>query len=278
MRVPLYLLTFLLMFFSCKLYRLPDAKLKSEEVCGYDYCQPGNFGTVFQFYKKPFSPDVDSTTTLRDVATSIIGHAFPEGNLLGDRALTCSFGDNNPFEGEVVNLVNPTGKNIEYTRTEKLELDIEATVEGNLEEIKKLNPDIANLPEVEAKLKAAYSRINNKELNVQAKYSEWGLSKSAIDRLIKGTDFNDCMDFLTEKNYRVITSVGIVSFDVSLDDKSLDNISSELETDLQKDGVVANIGASFKREVNKSLSTSTKGGFQIVVWRHAGTDLLELKK
>lgn len=261
---------------GCKVYKLPDAKLKPEIVCGYESCQPGNFGTVFHFYKKPFSPDVDSTTTIKDVATSIIGHAFPNGNLLGDRAFTCSFSDSNPFENEVVNLVNPSGKNIEYSRTEKLELDVNATVEGNLEEIKALNPDIANLPEVEAKLKAAYSKVNNKELKVQAKYSEWGMSKKAINRLVKGTDFTDCKDFLKKKDYRIITAVGIIYFDITLDSKSLDQISSELEAELKKDGITANVGASFKREVSKNLKTSTKGGFQIVVWRHVGYPDLEL--
>ena len=268
-----------LAFSSCRRYKLPDARLKPEQVCGYDYCLPGNFGTVFHFYKKPFSPEVDSTTTLRDVAYSIVGHAFPADNLLGDRAFTCSNTTSNPFStSDIVNLVNPTGKSINYKRTEKLELDVNAAVEGNIEEIKKLNPSLNNIPEVKEKLKAAYSRVNNKELVVQAKYSEWGLSRKAIEHLVKEDGFTDCKDFLIERNYRIITAVGIVYFDITFDSKSIDEIASELDAELKQYGIQSSISISFKREVNESLSTSTKGGFQIVVWRSVGTNELALKK
>jgi hypothetical protein len=268
-----------LIFSGCKTYKLPDAKMKPQQVCGYDYCQPGNYGVVFHFYKKPFSPDVDSLTTLRDVAYSIIGHAFPNGNLLGDKAFTCSKTTSNPFLAtDIVNLVNPTGKNIDYTRKEKLQIDINAVVEGNIEEIKRLNPGITNIPEVEAKLKAAYSKINNKELTVQAKYSEWGLSRTAIEKLVKEDGYTDCKEFLVERNYRIITAVGIISFDITFDDKSVDQISTELDAEMKQYGISANLAISFKKEVTQSLKTSTKGGFQIVVWRSVAGSELALKK
>ncbi|GIK68913.1 MAG: hypothetical protein BroJett020_02080 [Bacteroidota bacterium] len=264
---------------GCKTYKLPDAKMKPEQVCGYNYCQPGNYGVVFHFYKKPFSPDVDSMTTLRDVAYSIIGHAFPNGNLLGDRAFTCSRTTSNPFTAsDIVNLVNPTGKDINYTRKEKLQIDINAVVEGNIEEIKRLNPSITNVPEIEARLKAAYSKINNKELTVQAKYSEWGLSRTAIEKLVKEDGYTDCKEFLIEKNYRIITAVGIISFDITFDDKSVDQISSELDAEMKQYGITANLAISFKKEVTQSLKTSTRGGFQIVVWRSVAGNELMLKK
>ncbi|PCH97863.1 MAG: hypothetical protein COB85_02400 [Bacteroidetes bacterium] len=262
---------------ACKTYKFPDAKLRPKVVCGFKACEPGQFGIVFPFYDKLFSPDVDSTTTLRDVATSIIGHAFPVDNRLGDRALKCSLTLTNPFtDKDVINLANPSGKKIKYKKTEKLELDVNAAVEGNLEEIKKLNPGITNLPEIEAKLKAAYSKVNDKELVVQAKYSEWGLHRDAMEKLLKG-GYLECKDFLVEKKYNLITAVGIVSYDITLNNTSLDKISADLEAEMTQQGIKTNLAIGFKREVNESLETSTKGGFQIVVWRFAPPDMWELK-
>ncbi|WP_422360179.1 hypothetical protein [Reichenbachiella sp.] len=263
---------------ACKTYKLPDAKLKPDQVCGYDACQPGNIGTVFHFYKKPFSLEVDNIKTPKDIAASVIGHTFPSSNMYGDRALTCSFQTANPFgDNDVVNLVNPTGRKFDYLRTEKLELDVNSTVKGNMEQIKELNPSNTNLPEIEAKLTAAYTKINNKELSIQGRYSEWGLSRDAIERLIKDDGFEDCKKFLTEKNYRIITAIGLVYFDITFDETNLDKIASDLQADLATQyGVKGDISISFKREVNQNLSASTKGGYQIVVWRHVGVGNLVL--
>ena len=268
----------IILFSSCKTYKLPDAKLKPSIVCGYDACQPGNIGTVFNFYKKPFALDVDNIKSMKDIASSVVGHTFPAGNMYGDRALSCSYQTSNPFGADdIVNLVNPTGRKFDYKRTEKLEIDVKATVEGNMEQIRKLNPGNTNLPEVEAKLTAAYSKLKNKELTVQGKYSEWGLSKTAVERLIKGDGFEDCKKFLSEKKYQIITAIGMVYFDIEFDETNLDKIASDLQTEIPSQyGIKGDIAISFKREVNQNLKASTKGGYQIVVWRHVGVKDLVL--
>lgn len=262
---------------GCKVYKLPDAKLKPNIVCGYDNCAPGNIGSVFHFYKKPFALDVDNLKSMKDIASSVIGHTFPSDNMYGDRALTCSYQTSNPFAtGDIVNLVNPTGRTFNYKRTEKLQMDVNATVKGNMDKIKELNPGNPNLADVEAKLTAAYTKINNKDLTVEGRYSEWGLSKDAIERLIKGDDFRDCKKFLTEKNYRIITAIGMVYFDIIFDQTNLDKVAADLEAEVSQYGIKGDIGIAFKREVNQSLKATTKGGYQIVVWRHVGVIDLQL--
>lgn len=265
------------LFGACKTYKLPDTKLKPRIVCGYDNCAPGNIGTVFHFYKKPFSLEVDNIKSMKDIAASVVGHTFPADNMYGDRALTCSYQTQNPFSSnDVVNLVNPTGRKFDYLRTEKLQLNVNASVKLNMEKIKELNPENANLPEVEAKLTAAYTKINNKELTVQGRYSEWGLSKDAIEKLIKEDGFKDCKKFLTEKNYQIISAIGMVYFDITFDQTNLDKLAADLEAEISQYGIKGDIGVSFKREVNQSLNASTKGGYQIVVWRHVGFNELQL--
>jgi hypothetical protein len=262
---------------GCKIYKLPDARLKPNIVCGYDNCAPGNIGTVFHFYKKPFALDVDNIKSMKDIAASVIGHTFPSDNMYGDRALTCSYQTSNPFlSTDVVNLVNPTGRKFDYKRTEKLQLDVNATVKGNMDKIKELNPGNPNMVDIEAKLTAAYNKINNKDLTVEGRYSEWGLSKNAIEKLIKEDGYKDCKKFLTEKNYQIITAIGMVYFDITFDQTNLDKLAADLEAEISQYGIRGDIGISFKREVNQSLKATTKGGYQIVVWRHVGVTDLQL--
>lgn len=265
---------------GCKTYKLPDAKLKPSLICGYNVCQPGNIGTVFHFYKKPFSLEVDNIKTPKDIAASVIGHTFPAADMYGDRALSCSYHTANPFgDNDIVNLVNPTGRKFDYLRTEKLELNVNATVQANMEQIKKLNPGNPNLLQIEAKLTAAYSKINNQELTIQGLYSEWGLSSEAIEKLIKEDGFEDCKKFLKEKNYQIITAIGLVYFDMSFNETNLAKIASDLQTELATQyGVKGEIAIAFKKEVHQNLKASTKGGYQIVVWRHVGvSDLVLLR-
>lgn len=272
-----YSLIALITFSSCKTYKLPDAELKPEVVCGYDDCAPGNLGTVFNFYIKPFSLEVDDNKSPKEIAASVIGHTFKakrydgSNNLSGDRALTCSFKTSNPFTAnDVVYLKNRTGREFGYLRTEKLEFNVDAAVEGNMEEIRKLNPNNVNLPEVEAKLKAAYNKINNKTLSVKGKYSELGLSKEAKERLQKQDGFDECYRYITEKNARIITAIGMVYYDITFDQTSLDKLTADLESELKQYNIKGNVTVKFKREINETLNAVTKGGYQIVVWRHAG--------
>jgi len=268
------LLGFFSLLFSCKTYKLPDAKLKPSKVCGADVCQPGNIGSVFQFYKKPFALEVDNIKSMKDIATSVIGHTFPANRKYVDRALTCSFITASPFlTQDVVNLVNPTGRNFDYLKTSLLDLNVKATVDGNMEQIRNLNPGNENLQKVEARLTAAYNKLNNKVLTVQGKYSEWGLGKDAIEKLIKGDGFQECKKFLTENKYRIITAIGMVYFDITFDETNLDKVAADLQSEISTlYGIKGDLAVSFKREVTRKLKASTNGGYQIVVWRHVGAE------
>lgn len=255
-------------------YPFPDAdKLKSRQVCGQKKCQPGNPpGTVFHFTEEPYSPQVQNETTTKDVAISVLGHAFPYGDLTGRTPLPCATNSlNNPFKDVIVTLGNSTGRDVEYTKEELIDIDVEAAVEKNFQQITATNPNVTqNSDEIKAKLTAAYSRLNNKVLTVKANYSEWGLSPRAIAAFQRNLDFKDCKQFIRENNYRIITAVGIVSFDIEFEGKSLSDVGAEIESDLKKNGIEANIIAKFRREVSKKLKATTDGAFQIVVWRHIG--------
>lgn len=263
-----------------KKFKLPDAKIKGKVICG-GTCLPGNFGAVLPLYKKTFEPELDDNTTEQQVAFSILGRTYPETDLTGSKAWRCSESITNPFALTDITRLASTGADgttFDYTRTEKLNLDVNAAVETNLEELKKLNPNIAaaTLTEFGAKISAAYSRFAGKDLTIKGKYSQWGLKNDAIESLVKNVAYGDCKKYLTDHKYRIILSIGMVYFDISYAENSVDKVAADLQAQATEYGIKGNIGVSFKREISKDLKKATKGYYQILVWRTAGIDDLKL--
>jgi hypothetical protein len=263
-----------------KKFKLPDAKIKGAVICGGS-CLPGNFGAVLPLYKKTFEPELDDNSNEQLIAYSILGRTYPENDLTGSKAWRCSESINNPFTlNDITRLANTgaDGTTFDYTRIEKLNLDINAAVETNLEELKKLNPTIApaTLTEFGAKISAAYSKFAGKDLTIKGKYSQWGLKNDVVESLVKNIGFSDCKKYLKDHNYRIILSIGMVYFDITYAENSVDKVASDLQAQAEQYGIKGNIAVSFKREVSKNLKKTTKGYYQILVWRTAGINDLKL--
>lgn len=280
----IYFLKFLtilsfLIFGGCRTYKLPDAKMKPLEICGFKKCQPGNLGDIYQFNKKPYSLTIDSLTNLKDVATSIIGHTLQNRLQFDGKLITCSNSTNNPFSPlDVVNLVYPDGKYIDYIKNEKIQIDVNMLVNESMKQIKETNNIIDNLDDIEDNLRSYYKKINNNQLTIQAKYSEWGLSQMAIERLLRDEEYFECKTFLEDYKLRIITAVGIISFDISFNSSAFNEVIFELDNELKKYGITANLSLNIEKEVTKNLKTFIKGGYQIVVWRSALSEDLFLKR
>jgi len=263
-----------------KKFELPDAKIKGSVICSGS-CLPGNYGAVLPLYKKTYEPELDENSNEKLIAFSVLGRTYSETDLSGSVAWRCSPDLNNPFTIDNVKRLGSTGKEgkaFDYKRTEKLNLDVSAAVQTNLEELKKLNPTIApaTLTEFGAKLSAAYSKFSGKELTIVGKYSQWGLENDVVESLVKNVGYQDCKKFLTDNKYRIILAVGLVYFDISYAENSLDKIAAELQAEATQYGIKGNIAFSFKREVSKDLKKTTSGYYQILVWRTAGVDDLKL--
>jgi hypothetical protein len=267
---------------SCKpSYKLPDAKMRPVQICGYDFCMPGNPpGTIFHFYKKPFSPQIKENSSQQEIAYSVIGQVFKSGDMYGSIPLDCApSGQKQPFQkSDIVPLISLTGRLFDYVRSQKLEINIEAATKANMEEIKKIAPGNVNLPKIEAEIKAKYAKLNDKECKVVGRYSEWALDKEVLQKLMKGEDYTNCKEYLKEKNLRMITAVGLVYFDATIEEKSIDAIGAELQAEIEKYGITGNIAFNFKREISQNLNASTNGGYQILVWRHAGYEDLVFRE
>jgi hypothetical protein len=275
MKKTILLIALAILCSKCHYYKLPDAKVRAKMICGS--CQPGNIGIPFQFYEKPYSPEIDSIVTTQGIAYAILGHVFPEASLRGDKAFACDKTSKSPFVlNDIRPFINSTGKKIKYGKKEKLQINVEAAVRANIDELKKLNPTFANWPEVEATLTAAYSKLKDKELVVTAVYSEWGLRGTIIEKLIKDEDFVKCKEYIKTSKMRMVTAVGIIAFSISFEQKSIESISSEVEAEVSKLGVKGSVSAGFKREISTSLTTSTENAYQIVNWRTIGIDDLDL--
>jgi hypothetical protein len=255
-------------------FKLPDAKLSADVVCGN--CKPGNLGDVFYFTKKPYSPDIDNNSTIESIAYALLGHTVPADDYSGDIANTCSTTSSNPFSMDDIKKSGSDGRTISYSRTERLKLNIDAAVKGNLDELRKYTVDSSKLLKLEATIKASYAKINDKDLTVTGKYSEWVLKKDAIEKIIKGDGFQECKKFLNEKKYKLITAVGIVNFDIDFQQNSLDSLASDIQAEVSRLGIQADIRFTFKKEVSQNLKATTKDMFQIIAWRTAPASYLDL--
>jgi hypothetical protein len=258
---------------------LPDGRLTEKELCGKKDCVPGTLGSPFSFTKKTYSVDVNKNITQEEIAIQVLGHTIDVGDFRGKFAPPCSQTDNkSPFNNsDISKLSSINGSEMDYERKESLNFEgtLDAAVEENLDEIKKYTNNSNLINELEAKIKAEYTKLDGKLLTIKGTYSEWGLTSQAMSKLIKGTDFKDCRTYLTNNKKRIITAVGIVHYDIKFKQNSLNEIASEIQSFAQSKGIQANLAFTFKREVSKKLERVTNDYYQILTWRHAGVETLE---
>ena len=183
MKYLIGLLTLTLMT-GCVTYKLPDAELEPEEVCGQSKCQPGSLGRVFQFDKNPYSPDLNDSVSPSDIAYSVLGHTVKMNDKTGSRFTVCAAdGLTNPFSKVDIKpkRLGISGRKIEYTRNAVLNIDVTPTVKATLEELTKyaeINPYVS---ELEAKLKVGYESIDKKNSTLVGTYYEYGLSDNELE-------------------------------------------------------------------------------------------------
>ena len=259
-------------FSACKIiYPLPEMDIKPKQLCGKEICDPGNVGFLLHLTKSPFSPAVKKATSVEDIALQILGKTLSADNIRNSKDYsTCSELSDNPFDkDDIENVRFPDGRTIEYEKKERLEINVEAAAEANVKELAKLTTDAAKIERLEAKIKAAYNKIKGKELNVVGKYSEWELASDTREKIKKGDGFQSCRKWIEDNNQRIITSIGIVYFDITYEEKSIDDLATEIDAELAKEGLTASISFSFKREITKRFESSNKV-YQILIIRHAG--------
>ena len=249
-------------------YKFPDARVSAMEMCGEkEGCTPGNTGVAWHFRKNPFSPTLEGVSTPRQIAYSLLGHAVKVDDNSGKIPLTCNDDTPNPFtDAEITPLVSALGRPFELTRSETLKLDVQAAADASLADVMAVTNDAALIAKAKAEITAAYSRLNSTEVKVIATYTEWGLTQTAVDLMTRNKRFCECKEFMKAHNYKVITAIGLVTFSITYQGKSLDVIAGELQAELEKQGITANLTLRFKREVSKSIKASTENGYQVQCW------------
>ena len=274
-QAALLTLFFLLLLPGCTIYDLPDEKMFSHEICGDWRCRPGNLGTVLEFNKTPFSPDVDELTTPKEVAASVLGHTIKKDDKSGSIYLSCSEDGSNPFTYEDI---KPSGRygyggrKLSYSKKSKIKLDTKLAVENSIKSIEQLLP--ANekailtgiLPDFEVQLKSELSNLSNKNVQVDATYHEWKLATSTINKL-RTTAYDKCHEYLAKYERKLITAVGFVHYSIDEESTTFTGFTSKVNSLLKNNGIHTDVSAAFGFEFNKYLSVSTEDGYQIIVWR-----------
>jgi hypothetical protein len=215
---------------------------------------------LFHLQKKTHSVNIDDNISEKDIALQVLGHTIKTGDFYGGFAPSCANTSNNPFTESDISRLSSAGRSVDYERKETLNLNINAAVEANLNELKRFTTDQNIIQEVEAKIKAEYTKISGKTLTIKGIYSEWGLSKTTQDKLVKGDGFIDCREYLKKNNRRIITAIGIVYYDIKYDLESLDKIANEIQAFVEGKGINANLGFTFKKEVSQKLIRTISQG------------------
>lgn len=254
-------------------YKLPDTELKAKKICGKKICDPGNVGKLLHYTFSPFSPTVKKATTAEEIALQVLGQTLPADKMLSSKDFsTCSDLSNNPFTvADIEPLKFVDGRSIDYERSEQIELNVTAAVDANIKELMKLTTDAAKIERLKAKIEASYNKVKGKKLTVVGKYSEWGLSKDAREKLKKGDGFQDCRKWIENKEnpQRILLAVGIVYFEIKYEENSLDQLAAEIDSELAKEGLTGSLSFTFKREVTKRFKAESEV-YQILIVRHAG--------
>ncbi|AYQ32045.1 hypothetical protein [Runella sp. SP2] len=278
------ILSIALLGFGCKpTFNIQGKKLKTSVVC--NDCRPGNLGPYMKMTKKTYDPIIDDNSTPEIIAHNILGHVFPENIKTGNLKFPCSSDTKNPFTEQQVKRLGSTGnkgQSINYSEKEFLKLDIDLTVESDLNKIRIANPSLNTdiIESFKAKLYAAYLKFANKELKIEGRYHQFELDQNAVIKIARNLEYSDCRNSIynLENPKRLITAIGIVYFDITINENSVDEIASTLETDAKSLGINFNIGVSFKRNISNELEKVTKNYFQVVVWRTVGiSDLNKYK-
>lgn len=252
-------------------YKLPDATLTANQICGKDICDPGNVGFLLHLTSSPFSPSLTKATKPEDIILQVLGKTLPSKRIRKSKDFnTCSDLSNNPFtDADVEKVRFPDGKSIEYERKEKLEINVNAAVDANIKQLMKLTTDAAKIEKLRLKIEASYQKVKGKELTITGNYWEWELSSEAREKLKKGDGFQSCRQWIERENQRIILAVGLVYFDIKYEEKSLDQLAAEIDAELAKEGISGGLSFTFKKEITKRFKT-TSDVYQILIIRHAG--------
>jgi biopolymer transport protein ExbD len=268
---------------GCKTVSIQGKKIPYKDICGD--CNPGNFGPYMVLKKKTYEPQLEETSNPKTIAFNILGYVYPENNLRANIKLPCS--SNSVISPFTIDKVKPLattgldGTSVEYNVKEKLDIKVSVAVESDLANIKAANPAITQtvLDDFKAKLTTAYSRFADKELTINGKYYQFGIDDNVVIEIAKNLNYKDCAEYMntvTENGTkRMITSIGLVYFEIRTSENSVDEIASQLAGDAKTSGITFNVSAEFKRNISRSLKKVTSNYYQIITWRTVGVDDLK---
>lgn len=268
---------------GCKTVSIQGKKIPYKDICGD--CNPGNVGPYMVLKKKTYEPQLEEISNPKTIAFNILGHVYPENNLSASIKIPCSSNSIiSPFTIDKIKPLGTTGldgTSIDYNVKEKLDIKVSVAVESDLASIKAANPAItqAVLDDFKAKLTTAYSKFSDKELTITGKYYQFGIDDNVVIEIAKAINYKDCADYINKSTEtgtkRMITSLGLVYFEIKSSENSVDEIAAQLAGDAKTSGITFNVSAEFKRNISRSLKKVTTNYYQIITWRTVGVDDLK---
>lgn len=250
-------------------YQLPDVRLKAKRLCGKKICDPGSVGMLLHLTDAPYSPELnDKATNVKDIVLQVVGKTLPSAELRSSLNFNNCPGMNFT-QNDISELRFQGGKSLDYRYSEVLEINVDASTEANLEKLRVLTQDADKIARLKVKIQAAYQTVKGKKLVMTGRYSEWGLNASARERVLSNVSGDPCRAFVQDGNERMILAVGLIYYDITFDQNSVDELASQIDAELEREGITGSLSFTFKKEITESFSTKSTV-YQVVIMRHAG--------
>lgn len=256
-------------------YRLPDATLSSEQICGRPkVCDPGPIrGIVYRFNVQPYSPDIDDNSTPQTIAASILGNAVSASENNAEELNICSEDGLNSLitinDITAKGAYGVKGRSFNYNKKKKTTIDSKAAAQANIDELLKASNLDRKLffDSIRAELEIIYDNLKSSEIIITANYSEWSLKQSTINRIKNSEDFQACRTKLKANNWAYITDISLITYNVSFNGKKIREFGININSKLKREGINVDIGILVERELNKDISSEVEQGYQVIGWR-----------
>lgn len=250
-------------------YPLPLHNVKAKDICGSRRCTPGNGDGSFHFTEDPYfispAPDED----VNDVARRLVGRVRISGDNGGGVPWNCP-GDEVLTRKDVETKINGLVTN--YTKDTTLDIDssLRAQADANLLAAQLQLKTPKEIETLKTNLEAAYNKVNKDGATLVAKYFEIGLTDDKF-RTYFQEEASTCSQAIREKPLELITDVGLISFDVDRNSKSVDEIAGEVTAHVAPTGANADAEAKVKHVITVTISQSLKGQYAVIAERRANS-------
>lgn len=253
------------------MYDFPGGSLSSDVICGRaKVCVCGTGGEdnnlrIYKFAKNPFSPTVNSTSTIKSAAASVLGQTVGWDMNAAEDKLPCKslkiLPEDVEFAGDSI------GYTFKYKLQRNFKIDIKAAIEADIKElIGSASIEQTLIDSLKAGLEAGYRSANEKKLEIDGRYLELTINDNLLAEIRTDDKYKACRDFLQQDQRALITHISLVVFNLSRNVNVDRKLFADLEAKLIREGIKVDLEAVIENKIISNLESTVKNRYAIVAW------------